>query len=315
MKLISIIIPVYNEEKNVPLVYVELKKIITKFAGKYVFEMTFVNDGSADGTLAEVEKIMQLDPSVRLIDFSRNFGKEEATTAGIHHCKGEACIVIDADLQHPIDRIPEFITKWEAGAEMVIGIRERNKGEGLIKKWGSAVFNAIMTFISEHGSVSGSTDFRLIDRIVIDEFNRLTEHERITRGLLDWLGFRREYIHFQANERASGKASYSTAKLLKLAFSSFISQSLFPLKIAGYLGILITLTSGILGLFIFIEQYIFKDPYGLNFSGPAILAVILLFLVGIILICLGLIALYIGSIHKDVSNRPLYVVRKRNTRN
>ena len=155
--------------------------------------------------------------------------------------------------------------------------------------------------------VSQATDFRLLDKEVINEFNKMTERNRMTRALIDWMGFKRQYISFEANERLHGEASYSFWKLLRLAFNSVISFSLFPLRIAGYLGIFITLISGLLGLFIFITKYVMGS---MEFSGPAILAVVTLFLIGIVLICLGLIALYIANIHGEVSNRPLYIIRK-----
>lgn len=155
--------------------------------------------------------------------------------------------------------------------------------------------------------VTRSTDFRLIDRLVIDEFNKLKEKNRMTRALIDWLGFRREYIKFRANERLHGKPTYNYWKLVRLAFNSMVSLSLFPLKLAGYLGIFIILTSGMMGVFVFVTKYIIHN---LEYTGPAILAIIILFLIGIVLICLGFIALYIANIHTEVSNRPLYIIRK-----
>ncbi len=160
--------------------------------------------------------------------------------------------------------------------------------------------------------IRNSTDFRLIDRKIINEFNKFSEHNRITRGLLDWLGFRTDFVYFEANERANGQASYNFVKLFKLSTSTFVTHSLFPLRFAGYLGILIIMLSGPLGLFIFLDKYIWHDPFNFYFSGTATLAVIILFLVGIILACLGLIALYIGNIQSEVMGRPMYVVRNNN---
>jgi len=155
--------------------------------------------------------------------------------------------------------------------------------------------------------VTRSTDFRLIDRVVIDEFNKLKERNRMTRALIDWLGFHREYVFFVANERMYGKPSYNYWKLTKLAFNSMVSLSLFPLRIAGYLGGFITIASGLMGMFIFVTKYVLKND---DFSSPAILAVLILFLIGIVLVCLGLMALYIANINVEVSGRPLYVTRK-----
>ena len=306
-KLISIIIPIFNEEKNIPLLFAEIKKTLASLS-RYEFEIFFVNDGSEDESLVELRKIKEADGRINIIDFSRNFGKEMATTAGIHSCLGEACIMLDADLQHPVEKIADFLAKWEDGGEVIIGVRQSNKGEGLVKKIGSYFFYKLINSIADTKIIPNATDFRLLDRCVIDEFNKLTERNRMTRGLIDWLGFRREFVEFNANPRINGKATYSTIKLIKLAFNSIISLSLFPLKIAGYLGIVITFLSGCLGIFIIITRYITGTMY---FSGPAILAVIILFLIGIVLICLGFIALYIATIHAEVSNRPMYIIRKR----
>ena len=305
-KIISIIVPIFNEEKNIPLLYDEIKSIIAKVS-HYNFEIIFVNDGSRDQSLVELEKLENQDATVRIIDFSRNFGKEMATTAGINNCHGDACIIMDGDLQHPVEKITDFLAKWEEGGEVIVGIRNKNRSEGLIKKIGSYFFYRIINVISETKIIPNTTDFRLLDRVVIEEFKKLTERNRITRGLIDWLGFRRKFVYFDANRRMSGRASYSTLKLFQLAFNSIISLSLFPLKLAGYLGMSIVIFSGIFGIFIFITRYITKTMY---FSGPAMLAVLILFLIGIVLICLGFIALYIANIHADVSNRPMYIIRK-----
>lgn len=304
-KLISIIIPVYNEEKNIPLFYERIQAILN--SSSYLWELVFINDGSRDKSFDELEKISREDGRVRVIDFSRNFGKEVAVTAGINQCAGNACVILDADLQHPIEKIPEFIEKWEKGAEVVIGVRKKNKGEGLVKKIGSYFFYKMINRISDMEIITRATDFRLLDRVVIDEFNKLTEKNRMTRALIDWLGFHREYIYFEANERIHGAPSYSFLKLMRLAFNSMISFSFFPLRLAGYLGIAITIISALLGIFMFITNYVTRS---LNFSGSAILAVIILFLIGIVLICLGFIALYIANIHTEVSGRPMYIIRK-----
>lgn len=308
-KILSIIVPVHNEEQNIPLVYDELVKVFQGLS-RYDYEVIFVDDGSRDGSWQQIEYLCRRDGKVRGLQFARNFGKEIATTAGIHHAKGDAVKIIDADLQHPPELIPVFVEKWEKGSDIVIGVRSTNQEEGAIKKYGSYFFYRILSAISETPIIPQGTDFRLMDRKVVNEFNRFSEKNRITRGLIDWLGFKRDYVKFDAPARQHGEASYSPLKLLKLAFSSFISHSMFPLRLAGYLGLGIIGLSGPLGLFIFVEKYLLGDPWNMRFSGPAILAVILLFLVGIVLVCLGLIALYIANIHTEVTNRPMYVIRK-----
>lgn len=310
-KLISMIIPVYNEEANAPLIYRKLVKVLDGLKENYDYEIIFVNDGSEDKSGQIIEDLAEIDKKVKYIEFSRNFGKEIATSAGIHFARGDVAIMIDADLQHPVELIPKFLKKWQEGADIVVGIRENNKGEGLFKRIGSSLFYKIMNIIVETHIISRATDYRLINKKVIQEFDCFTERSRITRGLLDWLGFKRDFIYFNAKKRRSGKARYNHSKLTKLALSTFITHSLFPLKLAGYLGVIITFFSGCLGLFIFIEKYLLDDPLQLNFTGTAALAVLIIFLVGIILCCLGFIALYIANIHNEVTNRPLYIIKKK----
>lgn len=310
-KLISIIIPVYNEEQNIPLICNRLTQVCNDLADKYDYEIIFVNDGSKDKSDFIIQDLAQNNEKIKYIEFSRNFGKEIALTAGINCAKGSAGIMIDADLQYPPELIPEFIKKWENGADVVIGIRKKNKNEGLTKKSGSFLFYKIMNLIGETKITPHATDYRLIDERVIKEFNKLTEKNRIARGLIDWLGFKKDYIYFQAQEREFGKPGYSFLKLFRLAMSSFVTHSLFPLKLAGYLGIFITIFAGILGVFIIINQFILNNIFHFVFSGPAMLAIFILFMIGIVLICLGLIALYIANIHNEVVNRPMYIIRKK----
>jgi len=309
-KTISIIVPAYNEEKNIPLISSKLLSVFSSLL--YDYEIIFINDGSKDNTQEVIDNLAKVNSNIKNIQFSRNFGKEIATTAGLNHCIGDCAILVDADLQHPVEIIPKFIADWEKGFEVVVGIRKSSKSDSFVKKIGSKIFNKIMSEISEIEIAPNSTDFRLIDRKVINAFNKCTERTRITRGLIAWLGFKRSFIEFEANERASGQASYSTFKLVKLALSSFVSMSLFPLKIAGYLGVFITFSSILLGIFLFVEKYILNDILNFQFSTMAIFIIIIVIVLGIILSCLGLIALYIGSISKEVSGRPIYIISNKN---
>lgn len=307
-ELISIIIPCHNEATNIASLHRELTAVVDPLPEQ--FEFLFVDDGSRDGTPSCVREVAAGDPRVRLIELARNFGKEVATTAGLHRAEGAAAITIDADLQHPTALIPELIAKWRDGHEVVIGVRRIDRGyASIVKRLGSKAFYRIMNAISEVEIMPRSTDYRLLDRSVIEAFVNFTERNRITRGLIDWLGFRRAYIEFTPAKRASGQSAYSFRKLFQLATNSFVSMSLLPLKIAGYLGLIIMFTAGPLGLFIFWSKYVAGDPFQMQFSGTATLAVIIMFLVGLILASQGLMALYIANIHTEVMNRPLYVIR------
>lgn len=303
---LSIIIPVYNEELNLERHH---KIIVKKLDSLNLdYEIVYVDDGSTDNSLSKIKLLSNGNKTTKYLSFSRNFGKEAATSAGLKECSGNAAIMIDADGQHPIDMIDTFLDKWKDGFDVVIGVRVSNKGEGLIKKYGSKLFYKTLNYLSSDNTTPGSTDFRLIDRKVINEFNKLTERGRITRGLIDWLGFKRCYVEFKANERADGKASYSFRKLLSLALHAFISHSTLPLKAVGSLGLIITFLAGLLGIFILVDMYILRDPMNLAITGTATLAVFLSFLVGIVLACQGLLALYVESIFKESQNRPLYII-------
>jgi dolichol-phosphate mannosyltransferase len=279
------------------------------------FEIIFVNDGSRDKTLDELHKAAKKDQTIRIISFSRNFGKELATSAGIHYAKGDAIIMVDADGQFPPELIPEFVKKWRNGAQVVTGVRVSNQKEGFIKRYGSKLFYKLMSSLAGAKLTAGATDFRLIDRAVQQEFFRFSERSRMTRGLIDWVGFKEDFIEFHARERMAGEASYKVSKLIKLALNSFVSLSLAPLYFSGWAGIIITPLAFLIGLFIGIEQFALDDPLNLNVTGTAMLGVLILFFMGILLISQGLIALYISHIHTETQNRPLYIIDRRASRN
>ena len=307
-KTISIIVPVYNEEKNILLVNAEILKVFSSLP--YGYEIIFVNDGSKDNSQAIIESLTKKDKKIRSIEFSRNFGKEAATSAGLDAAGSDAVIIIDADLQHPVSLIPEFIERWQRGAEVVIGVRNKSKSNSSLKKFGSFMFYKIMNLIGETKIIPHATDFLLLDKKVVLSFRRFTEHNRMTRGLIAWLGFKRDYINFVASERINGAASYSKLKLTKLALSSFVAHSLFPLKFVGYFGLFITVVSGLFGTLLLFGKYLFHNIYASSFSGPAQLAILIIFLVGLMMASLGLVALYIGNIKNEVANRPNYIIRK-----
>ena len=309
--LVSVVVPCYNEEGNLPRVHQALARVFMPLNSSYDAEFLFVDDGSKDNTAAAIEKLAESDPRVKLISFSRNFGKEIAMTAGIRYAKGSAVMMLDADLQHPPELIPLFLEKWRKGAEVVIGVRKKNKNYSLAKRCGSALYYELMGTISKTEMVPRETDFRLMERVVVDAFNTFTERQRNTRALIDWLGFKREYIEFDMDDRTHGGASYSFGKLFHLAIYSFVSHSLFPLRFAGYLGTIITFCSGLLGIVVFFERYIFHDAWHWAVSGSAQLAIINVFLIGLVLMCLGFIALYIENIQNETTNRPIYVIRKK----
>lgn len=313
-KLLSIIVPIHNEEEGIgAFLRQELLPVVEKLPLNY--EVILVNDGSTDKTLPIIQSFAEKDKKIKVISLSRNFGKEPALSAGLKYAKGDAALTIDADGQQPPKLIPDFIKKWEDGAEIVTGVRDHYTKHGLIPKLGSKLFYRLLKIMGNKHTVPGSTDFRIIDRTVIDEFNKLTEHNRITRGLIDWLGFRQEYIKYVYGVRMAGKPSYNLKKLFRLAMDSFISMSSTPLVIFGYLGIFITIGSFILGMFCIINQYILGDPLHLYWNGAVQMAIFITFLVGLVLISQAITALYISHIHAETQGRPLYIVDEKQSRN
>jgi dolichol-phosphate mannosyltransferase len=307
-KLVSLVIPIFCEEKNIVNVYDEIIYEWKKSCLQYDREIIFVDDGSSDASAKIIQDIMQKDQNVHFIQFSRNFGKEMALTAGLHKCKGDACIMMDADLQHPVSLLPKFIQRWDSGSDVVIGVRNISKSDHWIKRIGGNIFYKIMQKISDVPIIPHATDYRLLDRVVIDVFNKLPERNRMTRGLIDWLGFSRSTILFDAIERANGESRYSIIQLCRLALTSFISFSMLPLRITGYLGIFIVVSSLIFGVVILLDRYIFE--WGFHFSGTAMLIDVILFLIGIVLIALGLLAFYIADIYHEAQGRPMYIIKK-----
>ncbi len=308
-ELISIVIPAYNEAEGILDFH---KKLLMPAIKKHIknYEIVYVNDGSTDQTIKKLSSLAVKDSNIKIVDLSRNFGKEIATTAGINETSGEAVIIMDADGQHPPEIIDQFISKWQNGAQVVVGVRNSNQKEGWLKKNGSKMFYQLFNNLSGSQIVPRSTDYRLIDKDVREEFLKCSERNRITRGLIDWLGFRRDYIEFDSPARLAGEASYKTSQLIKLAVNSFISLSLKPLFLFGYIGILITALSLVFGIFMFIEQFLMGDPLGLNFTGSALLGIFISFLVGLVLTAQGMMSIYLSHIHIQTQNRPIFVINK-----
>lgn len=309
---LSVVIPLYNEAAGLREFHVRLVRTLKSLIDDN-YEILYCDDGSTDGTDKIVRELHIVDPHVKLVRLSRNFGKESALSAGITAARGEAILMCDGDGQHPVERIPEFIKKWQEGAQVVIGIRTNTQGQSWLKKQTSRWFYTVFNRVTSQKLEPGSTDFRLIDKAVQQAFVRLPETDRITRGLIDWLGFRRAYVEFEASERTHGTAGYSYRQLVRLGTHSFVSLSQKPLYFFGYLGVFITLLAFIMGAAVFIEQLLFSDPLGWNFTGTAMLAIILVFLVGIVLMSQGMLALYISHIHSQTKQRPLFVIDYENS--
>lgn len=304
--LISIVIPVYTEEKNIPRLYQRLEAVTSKIESGW--EYIFVNDGSPDNSIGALRALAARDARVKVLDFSKNFGKEIALTAGVHSSGGDAVICMDADLQHPPEIIPRLVEAWRGGAEVVTTIRLSVDGHSLTRRAFSWLYYKMMGWLSGLEMVAHTTDFRLFDKKVMDVFNRMTERQRMFRGIIDWMGFKTEYVEFHAESRESGVAAYSYGKLWDLALSSITSFSLVPLKMTSYLGVAITTVGSALLAWMLLAKAGLLPGI---FTPLAMVVVANTILIGVVLMSLGVIALYIGTIHTEVTNRPLYIVRER----
>ena len=304
--LISIVVPVFNEHAGIEVFNDSLAAQLRKLSD-YQFEIIYCNDGSTDSTLDRLRAIAHEDDRVQIISLTRNFGKEIASTAGIRQAQGAAVMTLDADGQHPVELIEQFLARWRQGAKVVVGRRTANQKEGLVKRYGSKLFYRIVNHLSGVKLEAGLTDFRLIDRSVQQEFIGMTEHGRITRGLVNWLGYKQIYIDFKANARLAGGAGYSYRKLTKLAIDGVVSLSISPLYLAAYLGAIVLPLSLLMGLTMVIDALL-GDPFGWHATGSAYVIVFMMALIGVVLVSQGIIGIYLSHIHTETQNRPLYVI-------
>jgi len=305
-KNLAVVVPVFNEAQGLDALYARLKDVLESLP--YGWQIIMVDDGSPDDSWQKIQEIAERDERVKGLMLSRNFGKEMALTAGVELCPDvDAVICIDADLQHPPELIPTLTAKWEEGYEMVATVREAVADYSPMKKLGSRAFYWVMTRFSDLDIPPSSTDFRLLDKKVVRTLLKFTERTRMFRGLIDWMGFRKTYIPFVAPARDTGQVGYSFKKLFNLAVNSFTSFSLLPLRFTGYLGLTIIGVSLLCLFFMMVGNLI----WGANYTPMAFFTVFNTFLIGIVLCGLGMVSLYIGHIHTEVVQRPLYIIRER----
>ena len=308
--MISIVIPVLNEEEILP----ELHRRLTEAAPAWNedFEVVLVDDGSTDRTLELVQEINAEDPRFRAISLARNFGHQTAISAGIHYAVGDCVIVMDADLQDPPEELSRFLDKWRDGCDVVYGIRQKRK-EGIFKRSCYAVFYRILSFLSQIEIQLDAGDFCLMDRRVVNVLKSMPESNRFVRGLRSWAGFRAEGVEYERHARAAGEVKYSFSKLLKLALDGVFSFSHVPLRMATYLG-LITSALSFAGIVIFVilklsDVHLFGRSFE-DVPGWVSLVALIAFIGGIQLVMLGVLGEYIGRIFDEVKQRPLWVVKE-----
>ena len=301
---ISIIIPCLNEEECLEATYEEILAAINPSGRE--FEIIMVDDGSTDGTEAVIKRLASLDNRVRLISFSRNFGHEAATTCGINRCEGKAAVLIDADLQDPPELIVQMIEKWEQGYEVVAGRRKSRKGESALKRASSYFFYRLINWFSDVELPADVGDFRLIDRRVIDEFNKFSEKNRYVRGIFPWIGFRHTVIEYERDARAGGKTKYNYLKLIQFSFDAISSFTVAPLRAAMLMGFFVSIASLVAVVIVLIQ----KIAIGIDIPGYAFLTTGVFFLGGIQILFLGILGEYIGKIYREVQGRPMYIVKE-----
>lgn len=298
----SIIVPLYNEELVIEETYKRLTEVMQ--STKEPYELVFVNDGSRDKTEQLAKEILARDKHVCLINFSRNFGHQTAITAGMDNARGQAVVVIDADLQDPPEVILQMIEKWKQGYDVVYGKRLARKGETAFKKVTAKVFYRFLSSMTNIDIPTDTGDFRLIDRQVCDAMKTIKEKNRYIRGLVSWVGFKQTSVEYVREERFAGETKYPLKKMLKFASDAITSFSDKPLRIAAYLGNAISLVSFLYLLYVVIRKLTVGD-FG---EGWASIVAISLFFNGVVLIVLGIIGEYIGRIYDECKNRPLYII-------
>jgi polyisoprenyl-phosphate glycosyltransferase len=307
-KKISIIIPCYNEEAVLEFSFSRIKKVLLENHLDH-HEMLFVNDGSKDGTLAILEKLASLDPAVKIISFSRNFGQQSAISSGINHSTGDVAIIIDADLQDPPELIPEMIkTYLDKNVNVVNTVRKTRKGEGAFKKITASLYYRLLHYLSDTDLQEDTGDFRLIDSQVITSFNRLKEKNKYIRGLICWLGYKQASLYYDREPRFKGETKYSLKKMLQFAGIGLLYFSTKPLSLTVILGFISTLLGLSLGAFFVIEKILHPE---LLVRGWTSIVTIIIFFGGIQLISIGVLGKYLGSMFDEIKGRPEYIIDKK----
>jgi len=294
----------YNEEEVINLFFDAIALAFSHIDAEY--EIVCINDGSSDGTLAILKEHADKTPQIKVINLSRNYGKEIALTAGLDYCLGDAAIPIDCDLQDPPELIEKMITEWKKGFDMVLAKRVDRQSDSKMKRVTSSIFYKLIDKISDVSIPSNVGDFRLMDRKVVDSLKVYREKTRFMKGLFASLGFKQTTLEYSRPERAAGTTKWNYIQLYKLALEGIISFTSLPLKIWSYLGATISLLTFIYGIYLIFRTII----YGVDTPGYASLMVVTLFLGGLILMCLGIIGEYIARIFIEVKQRPLYIVQE-----
>lgn len=306
-KLITILVPAYNEEDVLHMLYERLEKIMEQ-CSDYNFEILLVNDGSKDKTFSIMQELREKDKRVCYLNLSRNYGKETAMIAGLDYAKGDAVVIIDADLQDPPELIPEMIKYWEQGYDDVYAKRRSRKGESFLKKSTSKLYYKMLQSVTNIDIQKDTGDFRLLDRRCVEALKQIRESQRYTKGLFSWIGYNKKEILFDRDPRAAGKTKWNYGKLINLSIDGLTSFTTSPLRWSAIIGIVVSMIGFLYMLFIIIRTII----YGVDVPGYSSTLVVILFLGGIQLIFLGVIGEYLGRAFYETKERPLYFIDRYN---
>ena len=304
--LLSLIVPVYNEEKNLSLFFERSHKVLESLL--IPFEIIFINDGSKDESLALVKSFSKNNDSIRFIDLSRNFGHQIAVSAGLDYAKGDIICIIDADLQDPPELIPVMLDKMRSGYEVVYAKRKTRQGESIFKTWSAKMFYRILSRLTTIEIPLDSGDFRLFDKKVLDVIRQMPEKNKFLRGQIAWAGFEQTYVEYDREARHAGETGYDFRKMLRLALDGITSFSNAPLKLVTYFGVIVSVFAFIATLFVLYSIYVIKSFV----PGWGSLLISILFIGGVQMIAIGIIGEYLSRMNQNLLNRPLYVVREKN---
>jgi glycosyltransferase involved in cell wall biosynthesis len=305
-KLISIVVPCFNEQEVFTETYKRLTDTLNLLDNdKYDYEIIFVNDGSKDTTLQMIKEKVSIDSHIKCINFSRNFGHQIAITAGLDNCKGDAAVVIDADLQDPPLIILEMVKKWEEGYDVIFGKRVERAGESAFKLLTAKWFYRFINRLSDVDIPLDTGDFRLMDRNALDQFLSMRESYRFVRGMVAWIGFNQTFVEYDRESRFAGTTKYPLKKMLRLASDAILSFSNTPLKVATFVGFITSFAAFIGIVYALIMRVFIKDYV----EGWTLLMISILLIGGIILLVLGIIGEYVGRIYGEIKRRPLYIIK------
>jgi dolichol-phosphate mannosyltransferase len=301
----SLIVPIYNEEENLPELYRRVSAVMDRLEVEGSAELVLINDGSRDNSLKLMRELHQRDPRVCYLSLARNFGHQIAVSAGLNFVRGQAIAILDADLQDPPELIPDLIAKWQQGYQVVYAQRTKRRKEGWFKRLSAYVFYRLLKRLADVDIPSDTGDFCLMDRQVVDLLNQMPERNRYIRGLRSWVGFRQTAVLFERDPRFAGEVKYTLRKSFSLALNSLISFSKVPLRLATYLGLLSAVFS--IAMAVLVLYWRLYQPHS-PLTGFAAIAIAVFFLGSVQLVCIGILGEYIGRIYEEVKGRPLYTL-------